>query len=676
MPVSKIPSGLCNTNITDRSAVEPTKKNVPSSGLGALCRLAKTTGGSVYIVPDGSCPDFSAIWPDNTFHERMALQREKERMVRYAKSMTASTGIEHQAFLVKFPIFPNQVDPVTGQPKNPKRKVKYDIQYQVRQVRGLLSPDAHPISFDSSISDDHDNITLLVNGELPYQTNQVAGNIQNKINQVTGDIQNQINQVKGPVLVNANSTLPHSNLNNILTGSESTARPSEQIQNNQLANPLDSLPNKSILSIAQLPIFEELTQLSNIGEILDNLLNVNEKLKVLSEKYYGANKNAYRKSIEHMEIPPVPGYDIDDALSRLAYHRWKSNKYLQSPKMKDYQPLNLEGYTGPSNVLTTLPNGQLVFSSAGYPPPTAKNQYQYQPNTSLSRNTLKVLDLNKPIGDQCVATLEGHTGIVHQVTALLDGRPVSCSADRTVKVWDMEKPNGHQCIATLKGHTGSVNCVITLPNKLVVSGSSDNTLKVWDAEKPNGQQCVATLEGHTAAIHKMIKLSDHILVSVSSDNTIKVWNLEKPNGQQCVATLKGHSGMINAIASLPEGLFVTGSEDNTIKVWDWNKPNGHQCVATLEGHSLGINELIYLPDGRLVSISWDSTIKVWDLSESEGNQCIATLAGAAHRLSALTNLSDSRLVSNSWGHIGDLFDQPLKLWHLNEQNEERLPSTQ
>jgi len=46
-----------------------------------------------------------------------------------------------------------------------------------------------------------------------------------------------------------------------------------------------------------------------------------------------------------------------------------------------------------------------------------------------------VWDLTKPEGQQCVATLRGHTGMVYSVIQLKDGRFVSASQDKTLKVW-------------------------------------------------------------------------------------------------------------------------------------------------------------------------------------------------------------------------------------------------
>ena len=51
------------------------------------------------------------------------------------------------------------------------------------------------------------------------------------------------------------------------------------------------------------------------------------------------------------------------------------------------------------------------------------------------------------------STLEGHTGRVSSVIQLENGKLVSASYDGTLKVWDLSKPEGQQCVANLRGHT-------------------------------------------------------------------------------------------------------------------------------------------------------------------------------------------------------------------------------
>nr|WP_306671603.1 hypothetical protein [Endozoicomonas sp. ONNA2] len=81
--------------------------------------------------------------------------------------------------------------------------------------------------------------------------------------------------------------------------------------------------------------------------------------------------------------------------------------------------------------------------------------------------------------------LNGHTDVVRTVTLLADGLLASRSDDMTIKVWDMSKPDGQQCVATLVGHYRAVHSIKLLPDGLLVSYSYDTTIKLWNIMSPN-----------------------------------------------------------------------------------------------------------------------------------------------------------------------------------------------
>ncbi|UYM16860.1 WD40 repeat domain-containing protein [Endozoicomonas euniceicola] len=423
----------------------------------------------------------------------------------------------------------------------------------------------------------------------------------------------------------------------------------EKTTNDVSVNPLkevptlQTLPPEILLEIAKGLSWHDVNRWSLTAKRFFTALNIEEKLKKLSDQYYGSALEAYRKIIKNSDVPAVPNNAIDDPLLRLAYHRATSNKYLTSLGNSTQQQCvaTLYGHTNVLNSVTPLADGRLASSSCD--------------------NTVRVWDLSKPDGKQCVVTLEGHTHWVKSVTLLADGRLASGSLDKTVKVWDLSKPAGEQCVMTLNGHTDSVNSVTPLADGRLASGSLDKTVKVWDLSKPDGEQCVVTLKGHTRRVTSVTPLADGRLASASWDENVRVWDLSKPDGEQCVVTLKGHTRQVTSVTPLADGRLASGSDDMTVKVWDLSKPDGEQCVATLKGHTSLVASVTSLADGRLASGSFDQTVRVWDLNKPDGKRCVATLEGHTGAVFSVTPLAVGRLASAST-------DNTLKVWALSNRH--------
>ncbi|UYM16864.1 F-box/WD repeat-containing protein [Endozoicomonas euniceicola] len=412
----------------------------------------------------------------------------------------------------------------------------------------------------------------------------------------------------------------------------------------QEVSPFEVLPTEILLKIAEGLPLHDVNNWALTNKNFSTLFNTQTKLKILSDRYYGSAAEAYREIIKNGDVPAVPNSEIDDPLLRLAYQRYKSNKYLTSLGNSTQQQCvaTLEGHTEEVLSVTPLADGRLASGSEDC--------------------TVKVWDLSKPDGSQCVATLEGHTDEVRSVTSLADGRLASASSDNTVRVWDLSKPAGEQCVVTLKKDYTTMNSVTPLADgRLATASRTNNTVWVWDLSKPDGEQCVATLEGHTFWLSSVTPLADGRLASASWDETVRVWDLSKPDGEQCVLTLEGHIDMVNSVTPLADGRLASASSDNTVGVWDLSKPDGEQCVLTLEGHT-EVLSVTPLADGRLASASSDKTVRVWDLSKPDGEQCVATLKGHTDVVFSVTQLADGRLASGSK-------DKTIKVWALSKDSE-------
>lgn len=404
------------------------------------------------------------------------------------------------------------------------------------------------------------------------------------------------------------------------------------------ASPLLALPNEILLKISSYLSFVECTQLALASRRLCAVFNTEERLKILSDHYYGPQSvgKISGKNITNREIPAVPEHEISNPLLRLAYHRYVSNKYLASLGTDTSQTcvVTLDGHTDGVASIVPLPGERLVSSSWD--------------------KTIKVWNLNRLDGQPL--TLNENMGDEWMIIPLLDGRLASCSSDKTVKVWDLSKPDGQRCVVRLYGHVGLVMCIAQLPDGRLVTGSTDWTLMVWDLGKPDTQRCVAMLRGHAGSVRSVTVLSSGHLASCSLDLTVKIWNLDR---LQCVATLKAVDikfTCVNSITELADGRLAV-SYGMVIKVWDLSMPDGRQCVATLSGHTKHVLSVTALADGRLVSCSYDKTIKVWDPSKPDKEQCVASLIGHCLRVEWVLELDNGWLVSCSNDH-------KIKLWNL------------
>ncbi len=289
--------------------------------------------------------------------------------------------------------------------------------------------------------------------------------------------------------------------------------------------------------------------------------------------------------------------------------------------------------------------------------------------SSHDNGTIKIWDLTKPDGEQCVVILEGHTRFVDSVTVLSNGQLASASDDNTVKVWDLNRPYGDQCVTTLKGHTDCVGSVIQLSSGFLASASEDRTLKVWNLSMPDGEQCVATFmnQNKEEDLTYLTPLPGGRIVSCFDIRTAKVWDPSAPWLKEPVATLGvGESDdTLLFFTPLADGRLVSYGIGR-IRVWDLNKPDGNQCEAILEGHISFVRSVIQMPNGWLASCSHDGTVKIWNLDRSHGQQCMATLEHNG-KVGSVAALPHDRLVSLSSDGI-------VKVWDLNKPVSANTPS--
>jgi WD40 repeat protein len=146
------------------------------------------------------------------------------------------------------------------------------------------------------------------------------------------------------------------------------------------------------------------------------------------------------------------------------------------------------------------------------------------------------------------ARLEGHSGWIHALCVLPDGRLASGSEDTTIRLWDVK--TGAES-ARLEGHSGWIHALCVLPDGRLASGSEDKTIRLWDVRTATES---ARLEGHAQSVDELCVLPDGRLASSSWDETIRLWDVK--TGAES-ASLEGD--LVNALGALPDGQLAWNS---------------------------------------------------------------------------------------------------------------------
>jgi hypothetical protein len=141
-------------------------------------------------------------------------------------------------------------------------------------------------------------------------------------------------------------------------------------------------------------------------------------------------------------------------------------------------------------------------------------------------------------------------------------RLASAAADSTVKLWDAA--SGAE-LATLRGHTGIVHSVCYSPDGTrLASAADDKTVKLWDAA--SGAE-LATLRGHTAGVAAVAYSPDGTRIVSRGMREVLVWDAAS------ATLLRGAKlpPLPPAGNVSPDGRFLALAEGDLIYIY-WRRP--------------------------------------------------------------------------------------------------------
>ncbi|MFQ5968105.1 MAG: TIR domain-containing protein [Acidimicrobiia bacterium] len=262
---------------------------------------------------------------------------------------------------------------------------------------------------------------------------------------------------------------------------------------------------------------------------------------------------------------------------------------------------------------------------------------------------------------QVLGTLEGHEGLVTNLTFSPDGSHVATSSsDRTARVWNVS--TGEELMRFVGHEDGLISVAFSPDGRLLATTGMDEAARIWDVQSgdelaalenpfasglafsPDGTvlavaggdlklwdvasaELVRTLSGHQFELSDVVFSKDgSMLVTSSQDATAKLWDPE--TGEE-FSTLIGHTGPLLGVDINSDGtLIVTSGSDASVRVWE-RGPSSVREVMSLVGHEGPIPNVALSPDSSLLaSGSEDGSVRVWDLSVN-GSREQLTVPGAS-----------------------------------------------
>jgi serine/threonine protein kinase len=224
-----------------------------------------------------------------------------------------------------------------------------------------------------------------------------------------------------------------------------------------------------------------------------------------------------------------------------------------------------------------------------------------------------------------VTTLAGHTGDIHDLTLLRDGKTlVTASADDTIRIWDLDAKT---LVRTLDQHTNVVKALtMTTDQTTLISTGDDRTIRFWAL--PEGDFLGQIDNAHSIPITALeVSNTNRILVSADGEGTIKLWPLMDSNGALNLVAMAedgpdytlAANGTINDLRFSRDDSFLA-SGGKSLQLWPLSglaSPGSGSAIApiTLSGHSSFVNRLdISDDDQTLISASADKTVRLWDMA--------------------------------------------------------------
>ncbi|MEG5163290.1 AAA-like domain-containing protein [Microcoleus sp. AT3-A2] len=221
----------------------------------------------------------------------------------------------------------------------------------------------------------------------------------------------------------------------------------------------------------------------------------------------------------------------------------------------------------------------------------------------------KIWDLSR----QLIRQLKEKQGnyFISSLSFSSDGKYIATTgAHQTPKIWSWDGEKIAKKIATLEGHQGLVYQVSFHPKQeLIATAAWDGTIGLWKLSD-NKVNKIKIWSGHQGKIRSLSFSSDGKYLATADDNSeLKVWDL---SGQEKLE-LFTYQREIQAVVFSSDGKYIaTGGKDGTVKLWDWL---GRQLFEfKIEKGSVW--DISFSADGRSIVAGGDSgQLQSWPVKD-------------------------------------------------------------
>jgi WD40 repeat protein len=229
---------------------------------------------------------------------------------------------------------------------------------------------------------------------------------------------------------------------------------------------------------------------------------------------------------------------------------------------------------------------------------------------------------------RCVATMQGHDGLVRFLSYSPDGRTLASTGDGgAIRVWNVDD---WSILQSFQAHDGiGYHVHYALQGTALVSCGEESTIKLWDASTG---KLSGILAGHTDDVEALAVSPDGLLaVTGSRDSGVAIWDLREGKFLHWLVEPHPSRARARCVTFASDGQRVaTGHSDHVIRLWDIQE---RREIGRFSGHYDDIQELAFHPYGTLLASSdRGGVIRIW------------TLAGNA----VLSRRTDSNACRNEW----------------------------